>query len=332
MSQGPSGLLLVDKPKGFTSHDVVAVLRRVIGTKKVGHAGTLDPMATGLLLMGIGSGTKFLHYLTKADKRYLATVRLGQSTVTDDAEGETTSQASAESLRMLSEPAIDRALGSLSGVVQQVPSSVSAIKTAGVRSYDRVRAGEKVSLPARQVEISELRRTSELRRSALAVDLDIQVACSSGTYIRAIARDLGAALEVGGHLIALQRTAIGKFSVAEATPVSSTSDREALLGAMLGLSEVAETLMQSVVVDGAIETRIRQGQRIALGDLPLIADVAATKTDEASAESGGENSSGAHESGPAPVAVISQNRGLIAICEPRCDALQPLTVFEESNA
>ncbi|MBL8930263.1 MAG: tRNA pseudouridine(55) synthase TruB [Kineosporiaceae bacterium] len=210
------GLAVIDKPEGWTSHDVVARMRRILGTRKVGHAGTLDPMATGVLVLGVGRGTKLLTYLVGTDKTYLATIRLGASTVTDDREGEVLTRTEAGGL---DEQAVRGAVRGLTGELDQVPSAVSAIKVDGRRAYARVRAGEQVALPARRVTISrfEVLNVRRDRADGLGVvDLDVVVDCSSGTYIRALARDLGVALGVGGHLTALRRTRVGPFDLAEA--------------------------------------------------------------------------------------------------------------------
>ncbi|WP_336645251.1 tRNA pseudouridine(55) synthase TruB [Microbacterium sp. USHLN186] len=210
-----SGILLVDKPGGMTSHDVVARVRRAFGTRKVGHAGTLDPMATGLLVIGIEGATRLLTYIVGADKTYLATIRLGSATTTDDAEGETITQADPSALTAVTETAIATGIKALTGSISQVPSAVSAIKVDGRRAYDRVRAGEEVELAARQVTVSRFDVLAARREEGL-VDVDVVVDCSSGTYIRALARDLGDALGVGGHLTGLRRTRVGGFDVADA--------------------------------------------------------------------------------------------------------------------
>ncbi|ABY22406.1 tRNA pseudouridine synthase B [Renibacterium salmoninarum ATCC 33209] len=191
-----SGLVIVDKPQGWTSHDVVAKMRRLAGTRKVGHAGTLDPMATGVLVIGINKATKLLTYIVGTSKTYDATIRLGQSTITDDAEGE-----------------IRRAVAALTGEILQVPSSVSAIKVDGERSYARARAGKDVQLAVRPVNILsfDVHRIQSTTDGLL--DVEVTVSCSSGTYIRALARDLGTALGVGGHLTALRRTAVGPYGL-----------------------------------------------------------------------------------------------------------------------
>lgn len=210
---GPEGLLLVDKSSGPTSHDVVGRARAVLRTRRVGHAGTLDPMATGLLILGVGRATKLLGHLALTAKSYLATVRLGVRTATDDADGEVTARADASGL---GEPAIAAAMAALTGPLMQVPSSVSAIKVDGRRAYARVRAGEDVTLPARPVTVTRFSATSGLRPCGAAVDVDVVVDCSTGTYVRALARDLGEALGVGAHLTALRRTSVGPFRVAGA--------------------------------------------------------------------------------------------------------------------
>lgn len=209
----PDGLLVVDKPSGWTSHDVVGRARRLCATRKVGHAGTLDPMATGVLVLGIGRATRLLTFLVGCDKDYTATIRLGQATITDDAEGEVTSSAAADGVTT---GQLEAAVRRLTGDIQQVPSSVSAIKVKGERSYHRVRAGEDVDLPPRPVTVSrfDVLATRPGDVDGIPVlDVDVEVTVSSGTYVRALARDLGAALGVGGHLSALRRTRVGAFTL-----------------------------------------------------------------------------------------------------------------------
>ncbi|WSK45482.1 tRNA pseudouridine(55) synthase TruB [Micromonospora maris] len=206
----------------MTSHDVVARLRRLARTRRVGHGGTLDPMATGVLVIGVGRATRLLTYVIGADKTYAATIRLGQSTVTDDAEGDVISTAPAGEL---TDEAIRAALGALTGEIDQVPSAVSAIKINGQRAYKRVRDGEAVDLPARRVTVSQLDVLAIRRDQPDLVDVDVEVACSTGTYIRAIARDAGLALRVGGHLTALRRTAVGGFTLAEAATLDELEQR-----------------------------------------------------------------------------------------------------------
>lgn len=206
------GIVLVDKPAGWTSHDVVGRMRRLAGTRKVGHAGTLDPMATGLLVIGIGKATKLLTYVVGHDKVYTATIRLGQTTVTDDAEGEVVNTTDAAAV---TQGDIADAVAGLTGDIQQVPSAVSAIKINGERAYKRVRDGEDVEIPARPVTVHEFKVTGA-RREGPFIDLDVRVDVSSGTYVRALARDLGAAVGVGGHLTSLRRVSVGDFEVADA--------------------------------------------------------------------------------------------------------------------
>jgi len=209
------GLVIVDKPAGMTSHDVVARVRRLARTRRVGHAGTLDPMATGVLVVGVEKATRLLHHLVLTDKAYAATVRLGQSTVTDDAEGEVTASASAGAV---GEDAVRAALRTHTGEIRQVPSAVSAIKVDGRRAYRRARAGEAVELAPRPVTVRRFEAV-EFRRAGDVLDVDVLVECSSGTYVRALARDLGGALGVGGHLTALRRTRVGPFGLDTAVPL-----------------------------------------------------------------------------------------------------------------
>jgi tRNA pseudouridine55 synthase len=214
------GLIIVDKPGGMTSHDVVARVRRLARTRRVGHGGTLDPMATGVLVVGVNKATRLLTYVVGARKGYAATIRLGQATVTDDAEGDVTATADAGDL---GEDAIRTALAAQTGEIDQVPSAVSAIKVNGVRAYKRVREGERPDLPPRRVTVYDLtvvgveRPTPGGERPTPGVvDVAVELTCSSGTYVRAIARDVGEALGVGGHLTALRRTAVGEFTLVEA--------------------------------------------------------------------------------------------------------------------
>jgi tRNA pseudouridine55 synthase len=216
------GLVVVDKPGGMTSHDVVARVRRLAGTRRVGHGGTLDPMATGVLVVGVGRATRLLTYVIGARKGYAATIRLGESTVTDDAEGETVDAVDAGGV---TDGAITAGLAALTGEIDQVPSAVSAIKVDGRRAYARVRAGEQPELAARRVTVHALRALAVRRDTPGRVDVDVEVVCSSGTYVRALARDLGAGLGVGGHLTALRRTGVGEFTLAEAATLDELADR-----------------------------------------------------------------------------------------------------------
>jgi tRNA pseudouridine55 synthase len=215
-----SGLVIVDKPAGITSHDVVSRVRRLAGTRKVGHAGTLDPMATGVLVLGVNRATRLLGHLMLSDKRYDATVRLGVATSTDDAEGEVLSQLSAEALDA---PTVKAALEGFTGHLLQVPTAVSAIKVDGKRAYERVRAGEKVTLEPRPVTVYSL-DVHSVHRMGEVIDADISVHCTSGTYIRAIARDAGHELGVGGHLSALRRTSVGSYDIEDALTLEQLAD------------------------------------------------------------------------------------------------------------
>ena len=252
-----SGLILVDKPQGFTSHDVVAKVRKAVGTRSVGHAGTLDPMATGLLVLGIESGTKLLTFIVGADKTYEATIRLGASTITDDAEGELLRQTDASGV---SAEQIFAEIKKLTGQISQRPSSVSAIKVNGVRAYDQVRAGVDVELKSRSVFVSRFDVIGEIRKDSGFVDLDVSIDCSSGTYIRALARDLGEALGVGGHLTKLRRTRVGNFNVADGVTLddlaSGKYEVEALLTAAKSVLPTFEITEQQAI-------DLRNGKRLA---------------------------------------------------------------------
>lgn len=257
----PSGILLVDKPQGITSHDVVSRARRALATRKIGHAGTLDPMATGLLVLGVGSATRLLTYLVGLDKTYEATIRLGESTDSDDADGVRTAVADPAAIAAVTDAAVQAGIARLTGEIDQVPSTVSAIKVAGRRAYDLARAGEEVVLASRRVTISRF-EVIALRRTEGVIDLDVVVDCSSGTYIRALARDLGAALAVGGHLTALRRTRIGSFDVAHAASaddiaparlVSAADVAAAVLGALPVTADEARDLRHGKRLEGAAD-------------------------------------------------------------------------------
>jgi len=292
-------VVVVDKPAGWTSHDVVARMRRLAGTRRVGHAGTLDPMATGVLVVGIGRATRLLTYITGADKEYLATVRLGQSTTTDDAEGETLTRADASTVTGAD---ISTAVAALTGDIMQVPSAVSAIKVDGVRSYARVRAGQDVDLPPRPVHV-ETFEVTDVGPPGLVLDVDIRVVCSAGTYIRALARDLGTALGVGGHLTMLRRTRVGSLTLTEArtldtltatdpeTPISVTSPAAA-----------AQAVMPTRPITDAEAQDLTFGRRISRHDEP-----------------------DAH-----PVAAITDDGTLVAVLTPTGDHLRPLFVLTPS--
>ena len=290
MSTPPSGLVVVDKPAGLTSHDVVARLRRLAGTRKVGHAGTLDPMATGVLLLGVNKATRLLGHLMLTDKGYDATVRLGVTTSTDDAEGEPGEGRPTEHVR--AEDVRSAAAGFV-GDLEQVPSAVSAIKVDGKRAYARVRAGERVELAARPVTVHELAVT-DVRRQDAWIDVDLSVRCSSGTYIRAIARDLGDALGTGGHLTALRRTAVGPFTEADA----STLDELGGAFTMLDIDGVARRCFPSVDLDEGQARDVGFGRR-------LERDLGAT----------------------GPVAVFAPDGRFLALYEQRGAVAAPVAVF-----
>ncbi|QXT61906.1 tRNA pseudouridine(55) synthase TruB [Tessaracoccus palaemonis] len=225
----PSGLVIVDKPSGVTSHQVVGRLRRLLGTRRIGHAGTLDPMATGVLILGVNRATRLLGHLALHDKEYLATVRLGESSPTDDADGEVVAVADASGLTGAD---VDAALEPQRGDILQRPSAVSAIKVDGKRAYARVRSGEDVVLKERPVTVSRL-EVLDVRPAGRCLDVDLAVECSSGTYVRAIARDLGDALSVGGHLTALRRTRIGGYGIDDAVALGDDPPH------LMGMAEAA---------------------------------------------------------------------------------------------
>ena len=287
------GFVVVDKAGAMTSHDVVAVGRRVLGTTKVGHAGTLDPMATGILILGFGNGTRLLQYITDGDKSYRATIALGATTVTDDVEGEVILRATQSQLADISDEQIHSALASMRGVISQRPSSVSAVKVDGKRAHERVRAGEVFELASREVTISQL-DVLEIRRSAVAIQIDIEVTCSAGTFIRAIARDLGATLNVGGHLTHLRRTRVASFGedVANSFERFKSGDFETL-----GLIDVARSIfkVRELTLEEAQELSF--GRKISASPLTGI------------------------------YAAISTSNELIALLENRDDGAKPIAVF-----
>ncbi len=286
------GLVVVDKPAGLTSHDVVARVRRMAGTRKVGHAGTLDPMATGVLLIGVERATKLLGHLALTDKAYAGTIRLGESTVTDDAEGEVVTSAPSEVLAAVGDAEIEAGVLGLTGAIDQVPSSVSAIKVDGRRSYARVRAGESVELAARRVMVS-LFDVVAIRRSETWIDLDVQVECSTGTYVRALARDLGDVLGVGGHLTALRRTRVGPFVIDQARGLETLTQD----WSVLSLASVVELVFGRRDLGSADARTVANGGRLALDG----------------------------ETGP--VGVFAADGQVIAVMEPRDGVLRPLVVL-----
>lgn len=261
-----SGLIVVDKPSGWTSHQVVGRIRRLVGTRKVGHAGTLDPMATGVLLVGVERATRLLGHLAGHDKDYLATIRLGISTVTDDAEGDPVESPGAEGLTA---EAVEAALAPLRGDIVQVPSAVSAIKVAGRRAYARVRAGEEVELAGRPVTVSRLEALDLRPASADGIpvlDVDGSVTCSSGTYVRALARDLGSALGTGGHLTSLRRTRVGAFTLADVT-LDATGLDDTQPPALIPLGDLARRCFPWRELDATQARAVGYGQALPL-ELP----------------------------------------------------------------
>ncbi|WP_225843397.1 tRNA pseudouridine(55) synthase TruB [Streptomyces albus] len=274
---GPGGLIVVDKPAGFTSHDVVAKLRGMARTRRVGHAGTLDPMATGVLVVGTERSTRLLGHLALTEKEYVATVRLGQETVTEDAEGEITA---AKGAKDLDRARVEAAVAGLTGEIEQVPSSVSAVKVDGKRAYARIRDGEQVELAARPVTVSSFVvhdiREETAEDGTPVTDLLVSVVCSSGTYVRALARDLGAALDTGGHLTALRRTRVGPYRLEGAYTLEQLQGRmdagEPL--PVLPLGEAAAAAFERWDVDEEDARRIGNGVQLRMpagrkGDGPV---------------------------------------------------------------
>ena len=289
MTPAASGLVIVDKPGGMTSHDVVARVRRLAGTKKVGHAGTLDPMATGVLVIGVEKATRLLGYLTLTEKEYAATIRLGQSTSTDDAEGEITGGAPAADV-----PAdkLAQAIAGLTGDIQQVPPAVSAIKVDGQRAYRLTRAGAAPELKARPVTVYEFTVTG-MHRDGDMLDVDATVRCSSGTYIRALARDLGAALGTGGHLTRLRRVRVGGYRIEDARTLEQLAGRFEVLP----LAQAAAAAFPSRALTADEAHRLAHGGRL--------------------------GPSGAHE----PTAAYAPDGSLIALVTEESGQARPLVVF-----
>ncbi|GAA1353047.1 tRNA pseudouridine(55) synthase TruB [Falsarthrobacter nasiphocae] len=290
------GLVVVDKPKGLTSHDVVSRVRRLAGTRKVGHAGTLDPMATGVLVVGINKATRLLTFIVGTGKEYEATLRLGQRTVTDDAESEVVEERIAAAVTPES---FEEAAAAFRGEIEQVPSSVSAIKVKGQRAYDMVRKGEEVELAARPVTISEL-EVLDFRKSSTAktIDVDIRVRCSSGTYIRALARDIGEALGVGAHLTALRRTEVGPYTLQQARTLEDLADEFSFVP----LDDAARALLPNRSLTEAETVELGFGRRIPA--------------------SGWEG----------PTAAVAPSGEVVAIVEDRAGAAKSLVVFRPGEA
>ena len=283
------GLVVVDKPGGMTSHDVVARVRRLAGTRRVGHAGTLDPMATGVLVLGVNRATRLLGHLALTEKAYDATIRLGASTVTDDAEGEVVATADATAV---TDDDVARGVAALTGDIQQVPSAVSAVKIDGKRAYKRVREGEDVALPPRPVTVHRF-EVLETRRVDGYLDVDVHVVCSSGTYVRALARDLGGALGVGGHLTALRRTRVGPYALDVAHPLEELAEDLVVVP----IADAARAAFPARDLDDAAATVVSHG-----GPLP------ATGV-------------------PGPVAVFAPDGRFLALVEDRGATTKAVAVF-----
>jgi len=298
-----SGLVIVDKAGGMTSHDVVARVRRLAGTRKVGHAGTLDPMATGVLVMGVEKATRLLGYLTLTEKEYAATIRLGQSTSTDDAEGEITGGAPAAGV---SAETLSTAVAGLVGEIGQVPPAVSAIKVDGQRAYRLTRAGAAPELKARPVTVYEFTVTA-VRREGDLVDVDARLRCSSGTYIRALARDLGAALGTGGHLTRLRRTRVGGYRVEDARTLAQLGERFEVLP----LAQAAAAAFPSRNLSAEEASRLAHGGRLA---------AVAEATEATAATAGGPGA-------PGPTAAYAPDGTLIALVTEESGQARPLVVF-----
>lgn len=297
-----SGLIIVDKPPGMTSHDVVARIRRLAGTRRVGHAGTLDPMATGVLVIGVEKATRLLGHLTLTRKAYEATIRLGQSTSTDDAEGEPTGGKPASGL---TREALDAGIASLTGEIMQVPPGVSAIKINGQRAYKLTRAGAAPELAARPVTVHEFAVTS-VRSAGDFLDFDATIRCSSGTYVRALARDLGAALGTGGHLTALRRTAVGPYSLSAAHSLEDLAERTVVTP----LAQAAAAVFPRVDLNDDEAGRLAHGMRVA-----------------APAETTASASASGPVAASAPVAAFAPDGSLIALVAIESGRLRPLAVF-----
>lgn len=254
--EAPRGVIVIDKPAGLTSHDVVAQIRRRLGTRRVGHGGTLDPMATGVLVIGVGQATRLLRWVSEGDKWYEARVRLGASTTTDDREGIVMSRAAPESLSAIGEQDIGNVLTGFRGTILQVPSSVSAIKVGGVRSYRRARAGEEFQLAPREIHIRDVTWAVTVRGDDF-IDVDIRVCCSSGTYVRALARDVGTKLGVGGHLTVLRRTQVNGFTLADAHAIDDVTNES-----LMPIDEAVRRLMPTIVVEDSEVARVLHGRPI----------------------------------------------------------------------
>lgn len=302
--QPMSGLVIVDKPGGMTSHDVVARIRRLAGTRRVGHAGTLDPMATGVLVVGVEKATRLLGFLTLTEKQYAATIRLGQSTSTDDAEGDVTGTGAADAL---TDQQLAQAVAGLTGEIQQVPPVVSAIKVDGQRAYRLTRAGAAPELKPRPVTVYEFAVTA-VRAQGGFLDIDATVRCSSGTYVRALARDLGAAVGTGGHLTRLRRTRVGGYGLGQAHTLDQLAERFELLP----LAQAAAAAFPSRHLTADEARRLAHGGRLAPAAL-LAGATGAAENGVADAR--------------APTAAYAPDGTLIALLTEESGQARPLVVF-----
>lgn len=316
----PDGLLVVDKPSGWTSHDVVGRCRRLAATRRVGHSGTLDPMATGVLVLGIGRATRLLGHLALSDKGYDATIRLGQSTLSDDGDGRLVASTATGHL---SDSDIEEAVARFRGDLLQVPAAVSAIKIRGERAYSRVRAGDDVVLPARPVKVAVF-EVDAIRRLAELVDVDVRVECSSGTYVRALARDIGNALHVGGHLTALRRTRVGGYPLSQAHTLDELAGFESAELPVVALDQAARGAFPEHVVDAVDVDAVRNGR-------PLELDLGeAWLARETSGTAGG---TGAQRAGVrAPVAMFAPDGRFLALYEQHNSRAVAVAVFAPASA
>lgn len=292
-----AGLLIIDKPADITSHGVVARVRRALGLRKVGHAGTLDPMATGVLVLGVGRATRLLGHLALHDKDYAATIRLGVTTVTDDREGDIVHTAPPSAVAEVTDDAIRAGVRALTGVIDQVPTAVSAIKIDGERAHRLVRAGASVELAARSVEVSRFEILA-IRRADDTIDVDVEVTCSTGTYVRALARDLGADLGIGGHVTVLRRTRVGAWSEREAVSLEALEAAVDPWALVVGIDDAARRAFPSRVVDSVEAEHVRHGRPMAWdGDPERL------------------------------VALVDETGRLLALAEPKGDRAHYLAVF-----
>ncbi|GAB3497518.1 tRNA pseudouridine(55) synthase TruB [Nocardiopsis coralliicola] len=295
--EGPHGVAVVAKPAGWTSHDVVAKVRGLAGTRRVGHAGTLDPMATGVLVLGLGKATKLLGHLTLTEKVYEATLRLGSATSTDDAEGEEVSRADAAAVAAVGDEQVMAGVADLTGTISQIPPQVSAIKVAGKRAYASAREGEVVELAARETTVSEFAVARITRGGAGGdewIDVQARITCSSGTYIRALARDLGAALGTGGHLTELSRTRVGPYGIDQAATLDALAEEFT----MLPLATAVAAAFPVRVLDAEEARRVAHGNRIGAGSL-----------------------------GPGPIGLFAPDGAVVALAEDKGGYSKPIVVF-----